>query len=81
MRHVSNELSPLQRAIDTAGSQKALGGLIGASQQAISTWGSAIKGVPAEYVILIEKHTGVSRHELRPDIYPVETAAAEQQAA
>lgn len=30
------------------------------------------KRVPAEYVLKIEAATGVSRHDLRPDIYPRE---------
>lgn len=81
MEQVSDEISALQRAIDKAGSQKALGRLIGTTQQNVSTWHKATRGVPAEYVIPIEKHTGVSRHDLRPDIYPVETVVAEQQAA
>lgn len=32
-------------------------------------------GPAAEYVLRIERETGVSRHELRPDIYPREDAA------
>lgn len=28
--------------------------------------------VPAEFVLKVEALTGVSRHELRPDIYPIE---------
>ena len=31
------------------------------------------KQLPAEYVLLVEAKTGVSRHDLRPDIYPRET--------
>ena len=37
------------------------------SSQAISQW----KRVPVRRVIEIEGLTGISRHELRPDIYPV----------
>lgn len=75
MEQVIDDISALQRAIKKAGSQKVLGRLIGATQQAVSTWHKAAKGVPAEYVIAIERHTGVSRHDLRPDIYPLEQAA------
>jgi DNA-binding transcriptional regulator YdaS (Cro superfamily) len=32
--------------------------------------------VPAERVLDIEKLTGVPRHDLRPDLYPTEQAAA-----
>ena len=31
----------------------------------------------AEYVLAIEAATGVSRHDLRPDLYPREDAAGE----
>ena len=34
------------------------------------------KRVPAEYVLRIEAATGVSRHDLRPDIYPREVPHA-----
>lgn len=41
--------------------------------QAISQW----KQVPAERVLEVERVSGVSRHRLRPDLYPAsqETAA------
>jgi DNA-binding transcriptional regulator YdaS (Cro superfamily) len=32
--------------------------------------------VPAERVLDVERATGVSRHDLRPDIYPRDGAAA-----
>lgn len=41
---------------------KALGGI---TSQAVSQW----KRVPADRVLAVERLTGVSRHELRPDIY------------
>ena len=46
-----------------SGLAHALGDL---TPQAVSQW----KRVPAERVIAVEKATGVSRNELRPDIYP-----------
>jgi DNA-binding transcriptional regulator YdaS (Cro superfamily) len=59
----------LAEAIDRAGgSQAALGKLIGVTQQTISNW---LKSkTAAEYVLAIERATGVPRHRLRPDIYP-----------
>ncbi len=79
MHAAMEQKSPLQRAIDAAGSQAALSERIGASQQLISYWvKKATRGVPAEYVVAIEQATGVSRHDLRPDIYgpaPAEKAA------
>lgn len=41
---------------------KALGGI---TSQAVSQW----KRVPADRVLDVERITGVSRHDLRPDIY------------
>lgn len=68
---------PLVRAIEIAGSQAALGKLIGTSQQRVWTWLHNLEGkVPAEFVLPIEAATdgAVSRHELRPDLYPREAA-------
>lgn len=63
----------LQRAIDIFGSQEKFANAIGAYQQKVSYW--LDKGwVPPEFVIPIEKAANgqVSRHKLRPDIYPIE---------
>lgn len=60
--------SPIERAITAAGSQAKLAEKIGCSQQLISYWKS--KGtVPAEVVPAIEAATGISRHELRADVF------------
>jgi DNA-binding transcriptional regulator YdaS (Cro superfamily) len=37
--------------------------------------------LPAEHVLAVEAATGVSRHDLRPDIYPREDAPAQPPAA
>nr|WP_286916109.1 YdaS family helix-turn-helix protein [Pseudomonas sp. UBA6276] len=60
--------TPLERAILSAGSAKALAKLRGVTPMAVSYW--KIRGVPARHVLPIEKATGISRHELRPDLYP-----------
>lgn len=65
--------SPLHRAVEAAGSQTELARRIGVTQMHVWNWLNRSKGkVPGEYVIAIEKATGVPRHELRPDIYPIE---------
>ena len=51
------------------GLSRALNG--GITPQAISQW----KQVPAERVLDVEQATGVSRHRLRPDIYPLQEQA------
>lgn len=67
----TDSASALQRAIDAAGSQEKLAAAIGTSQSQVSYWlVSAKKGVPAEWCPKIEVATGVTSHELRPDIFP-----------
>jgi DNA-binding transcriptional regulator YdaS (Cro superfamily) len=66
----------LTRAVEAAGSQAKFADAIGASQQLVSYWLSKKKMLPAEYVLPAEKSLGISRHDLRPDIYPRESAAA-----
>ncbi|WP_024590515.1 MULTISPECIES: YdaS family helix-turn-helix protein [unclassified Pseudoalteromonas] len=61
----------LEKAIKIAGAQTKLSKAINSSQQNISYWLRTGKVAP-DKVILIEKVTGVSRYELRPDIYPLE---------
>lgn len=61
----------LKKACDAAGGQKPLADKIGTTQSQVWYWlERSKKGVPAEFVIPIEEATGVSRHELRPDLYP-----------
>ena len=72
---MSNEA--LKRACETAGGQKPLAERIGTTQSQVWYWlERSKKGVPAEFVLLIEKETGVSRSELRPDLWPSEEARA-----
>lgn len=60
----------LKRACDAVGGQKPLADRIGTSQSMVWYWlERAKRGVPAEYVLAIERETGIPRHELRPDIY------------
>jgi len=58
----------LKKAIEKAGSQSQLARLLLVSPQRVQFW--TRNRLPAEWVIPIEKETGVCRHELRPDIYP-----------
>lgn len=60
----------LLQAIEKAGSQAKLAELLAVGQTAISNWLNRESGVPAKRVLSIEAATGVSRHELRPDLYP-----------
>lgn len=69
-------LSPydaLKKAISIAGSQAEIARVCGVSTTAVWKWVTFSKRVPAEFVLKVESRTKVSRHELRPDIYPVES--------
>lgn len=68
-------MTALERAVDAAGSQSRFAEAVGASQQIVSYWLAKRKELPAEYVLAAESKFGISRHELRPDIYPRERAA------
>lgn len=74
-------LTPLERAVEKVGGQTALASKISKltgtaiKQSDVRNWINRDKKLPAEYVLAIEKVAGVSRHELRPDIYPVEQAS------
>ena len=65
----------MKAAIKAAGSHRRLADGLGLkSVGTISGW--LRRGyVPAERVLAIELMTGVSRHELRPDVYPKAEAA------
>lgn len=56
----------LIRAVEKAGGASGLGRVLGISSQAISQW----RRCPAERVLAVEAASGVSRHDLRPDLYP-----------
>jgi DNA-binding transcriptional regulator YdaS (Cro superfamily) len=63
----------LIRACKIAGGQKPLADRIGTTQGQVWYWlEKSKKGVAAEFVLTIERETGVSRSELRPDLYPLE---------
>ena len=68
--------SALARAVRKAGSQTAFGNLLGKRQSVVHDWLRHGRPLPAEHVLAVEAATGISRHDLRPDIYPREDAAA-----
>lgn len=67
----------IERAAQLAGGQSALARKLGCTPQAVSKMCSTGK-VPAERVLAIESAVdgAVTRHELRPDIYPTEQQVA-----
>lgn len=70
---MSEHLTPseaLTAAIKTAGSQSALGRACGVSQTAVWKWVEKAGQISAEHALKAAEVTGVSAHDLRPDIYP-----------
>lgn len=59
----------LSEACEKVGGEAKLADLIGKTRSHISTW--KYRGfIPAEMALPIEAASGVSRHVLRPDLYP-----------
>jgi len=70
-----DSISPFEallQAVTASGSQAKLSRICGVSTTAVWKWVQSSKRVPAEFVLKVEAETGVSRHALRPDIYPIE---------
>jgi DNA-binding transcriptional regulator YdaS (Cro superfamily) len=72
--------SALFKAVEVFRYQSALADAIGVKQQNVWHWLYKTGVIPAEHVLNIEQATlgkgqMVTRHELRPDIYPVEEVA------
>lgn len=65
--------SAIARAVSVAGGQSAMARELGLRPQAVQRW-VATGTVPAVRVLDVERIAGgkVSRHELRPDIYPTD---------
>lgn len=68
-------MSSIEQAVEAAGGSQALAEKLGIKRQAVEKW-IKHERVPAERVLAIEVATGISRYELRPDLYPRDTAAA-----
>lgn len=62
----------LTACLTRAGSQSAMARDLGLAQSTVWRWVEQTKQMPAEYVLKAEALYGVSRHHLRPDIYPRE---------
>lgn len=70
----------LERAIGILGGQTRAARALGVSQPSVWNWLRNMKKAPPEKVLAIEAATGVSRHDLRPDLYPP-TKAKKRKAA
>jgi DNA-binding transcriptional regulator YdaS (Cro superfamily) len=67
--------TPIAAAVRLAGSQSAFARIVGRRQSTVYEWLSKGKALPAEHVLTVERAIGVSRHDLRPDIYPIDAPA------
>ncbi|WP_294302764.1 YdaS family helix-turn-helix protein [uncultured Sphingomonas sp.] len=65
----------LEVAIGKAGGVSALARLLGRKQQTVSSRLHAGRKLWPEDVLKVEAATGISRHDLRPDLYPREATA------
>jgi len=64
----------LRNAIESVGGTVALARSVGTPHYNVSKW--LRRGVPPAFVLKVEQASGVSRHDLRPDIFgPAERAA------
>jgi DNA-binding transcriptional regulator YdaS (Cro superfamily) len=62
-------LEALLEAIKIAGSQKDFAADLGIRPPSVTGW-ILRKKTPANRVLEVEARTGISKHRLRPDIYP-----------
>ncbi|HHQ2408020.1 TPA: transcriptional regulator [Klebsiella pneumoniae] len=64
-------MNGLEKAIKKAGTASNLATLLGIKPMSVSRWKNRYKGVvPHDRVLPIFNITGVTPHELRPDLYP-----------
>jgi DNA-binding transcriptional regulator YdaS (Cro superfamily) len=69
---LSAAVAAFRESVRRAGGQSGFERITGARQQTISYRLKKGMPVPGEYVLRAEEGTGVSRHLLRPDLYPVD---------
>ncbi|EBO7463710.1 helix-turn-helix domain-containing protein [Salmonella enterica] len=75
-------MSALDKVIKAAGSARKLSHALGVTSMSVSHWKNRDHGmVPPNYIFPIFKMTGVTPHELRPDLYPNPTDGLPSQEA
>lgn len=77
MKPQLTRLEALKLAVETAGTQVIFANALGVSQPTVCRWLNQSKQIPAEFVLRVERLYGVSKHDLRPDIYPASLAFGE----
>lgn len=66
-------MNSIQRAVEAAGGVQAVAEKFGIRRQAIEKWINH-KRLPPKRVLELEAASGISRHDLRPDLYPRDVA-------
>ena len=67
---MNTQLESLRTAVQIAGGQLALANQLGIKQGHVWSWlNTGRQRASGRYVLAIEAATGVSRHDLRPDIF------------
>jgi DNA-binding transcriptional regulator YdaS (Cro superfamily) len=67
----------VKKAIEKVGGLTVLADKLGVPKQNVFGWWR----IPGEWVLRVENATGISRHELRPDIYGPEEQVQDKEAA
>ncbi|ULJ59759.1 transcriptional regulator [Wielerella bovis] len=62
-------MNGVQKMIEHFGSQAKAAKDLAVTRQTVNSWVKGRNRIPAEKVILIEEKTGISRRELRPDLW------------
>lgn len=75
----AENVTALRQAVELLGSESAVAAAIGKAQQTVNEVLRAGRPAPATWCIPLERATGgqVTRHQLRPDLYPEHSEAAE----
>lgn len=75
---------PVDRAAKVYGSQQAMATALGVTKAAVWQWKDGGRQVPVQHCVSIERETGITRQELRPDdwhlIWPELAASPEPKA-
>jgi len=62
-------MNQIEHAIEAAGGVSALADRLAVKPPTVSQWRSGVRPVPPRLALQIEALTGVSRHDLRPDVF------------
>jgi DNA-binding transcriptional regulator YdaS (Cro superfamily) len=76
-----DDKTPLERAIQAAGSMQALATHLGVTKGAVFQWKLPGRKVPAEYCPTIERITSIRCEDLRPDVDWAYLRSASQEVA